>query len=171
MAYGSSQARGRIGTTAAGLHHSHSKCQIQAASATYTTAYGNAGSLTHWAGPGFEPASSWILVGFIFTEPRWELLDFFFLNKRNMDSIILPNTYTYKHTHTHPGICLYTYIYAYYSWICLHTKRGFSLLEFRLPKCLIQEGFHEVVSWHIQPATLSPLIDHTGGPPPASADL
>jgi len=29
---------------------------------TYTTAHGNAGSLTHWVRPGFEPESSWILV-------------------------------------------------------------------------------------------------------------
>ena len=30
----------------------------------YTTAHGNARSFTHWARPGIEPASSWILVGF-----------------------------------------------------------------------------------------------------------
>ena len=47
-AYGSSQARGGIG----------------AASVTYTTAHGNARSLTHWARPGIKPASSWILVRF-----------------------------------------------------------------------------------------------------------
>ena len=29
--------------------------QIRATSATYTTAHGNAGSFTHWAGPGVEP--------------------------------------------------------------------------------------------------------------------
>ena len=33
----------------------------------------NAGSLTHWVRPGIKPASSWILVGFITTETRWEL--------------------------------------------------------------------------------------------------
>ena len=32
---------------------------------TYTTAQGDVGSLTHWARPGIEPASSWILVRFI----------------------------------------------------------------------------------------------------------
>ena len=41
-AYGSSQARDLIGAKAAGLCHSH----------------GNTGSLTHWARPGIEPASS-----------------------------------------------------------------------------------------------------------------
>ena len=47
--------------------------QIQALSVTYTTAHGNAGSLTHSERPGIEPASSWILVRFVSAEPRWEL--------------------------------------------------------------------------------------------------
>ena len=42
-AYGSSQARGQIGALVAGLRHSHSNTR----SATYTTAHGHAGSLTH----------------------------------------------------------------------------------------------------------------------------
>ena len=41
-------------------------------SEAYTTAHSNAGSLTHWARPGIDPMSSWILVGFITSEPRWE---------------------------------------------------------------------------------------------------
>ena len=41
--YGGSQARGLIRAVAAGLQHSG----ILAASAAYTTAHGNAGSLTH----------------------------------------------------------------------------------------------------------------------------
>ena len=57
-AYGSSHATGQIRAAAAGLHHSHS----------------NARSLNHWARPGIEPASLWILVGFITAEPQRELL-------------------------------------------------------------------------------------------------
>ena len=38
-------------------------------SETYTTAHGNAGSLTHRARPGIEPVSSWILVRLVSTEP------------------------------------------------------------------------------------------------------
>ena len=38
------------------------QCGIQAMSATYTTAQGNAGSLTHWLRPGIEAASSRMLV-------------------------------------------------------------------------------------------------------------
>ena len=41
------------------------QCQIQAVSATYTTAHSNNGSLTHWARPGIDPPSSWIIVGFV----------------------------------------------------------------------------------------------------------
>ena len=40
----------------------------------YTTAHRNAGFLTHWARPGIEPASSQILVRFVFSEPWQELL-------------------------------------------------------------------------------------------------
>ena len=47
--------------------------QIWASSATYSTAQVNAGSLTHWTRPGIEPVSSWILVGFVATEPQREL--------------------------------------------------------------------------------------------------
>ena len=47
--------------------------RIEAESVTYTTAHVNARSLTHWARLGIEPASSWILVGFISTEPQQEL--------------------------------------------------------------------------------------------------
>ena len=42
----------------------------------YATAHSNAGSLTHWVGPGIESMSSWILVEFITSEPQWELKDF-----------------------------------------------------------------------------------------------
>ena len=74
MAHGNSQARGRIGATAADLHHSHKQQGICAVSATCTTAHGNARSLTHRVGPGIEPVSSWILVGFVTTKPQQELL-------------------------------------------------------------------------------------------------
>ena len=49
------------------------KRQIQATTASYTTAHGNAESLTQWTRPGIELTSSWILVGFVTVEPRWEL--------------------------------------------------------------------------------------------------
>ena len=47
--------------------------QIQAASVTYITARGITGSLTCWARPGIETASSRLPVRFISTEPRREL--------------------------------------------------------------------------------------------------
>ena len=39
----------------------------------YTTAHGNAGSLTHWVRPGIAPPFSWILVSFVTAELQWEL--------------------------------------------------------------------------------------------------
>ena len=48
--------------------------QIRAASATYTTVHGNAGSLlTHWVVPGIEPTTLWFPVGFVSAAPRREL--------------------------------------------------------------------------------------------------
>ena len=47
--------------------------RIWAVSVTYTTAHSNIGSLTHWARPRFKPASSWMLVNFVSTEPQREL--------------------------------------------------------------------------------------------------
>ena len=38
----------------------------------YITAYSNTGSLTHWAKPEIKPASSWMLVRFVSTDPRRE---------------------------------------------------------------------------------------------------
>ena len=55
--------------------------QIQATSSNYTTAHDNAWSITHWARPRIEPASSWMLVGF--AEPQgnsqqfWSLIHWF----------------------------------------------------------------------------------------------
>ena len=60
-----SQARGRIGAVAASLCQGHSNSGIRAVSATYTTAHGNAGSLTHGARPGIEPETSWLPVRFV----------------------------------------------------------------------------------------------------------
>ena len=39
----------------------------------YTTAHGNARSLTYWARPGIKPTSSWMLVRLVTAEPQWEL--------------------------------------------------------------------------------------------------
>ena len=71
-AYGGSQARGRTRAVATGLCQSHSTVGSGPCLWPYTTAHGNAGSLTHWARPGIKPKSSWILVWFISVEPQWE---------------------------------------------------------------------------------------------------
>ena len=53
VAYGSSQARGWIGATADGLHHSHSNMGSEPG--LWPTAHHNAGSLTHQVGQGLNP--------------------------------------------------------------------------------------------------------------------
>ena len=74
MACGSSQARGKIRNCSCQPTPQPQQHGIWAsASATYTTAYGNAGSPIRWARPGFEPASAWILVRFISAGPQQEL--------------------------------------------------------------------------------------------------
>ena len=76
-AYGGSQAGGLTQAIAAGLHHSHSNTRsephLQA-----TQPQGNARSSIHWARPGIQPVSSWILVTFVSPEPWWELWDWVF---------------------------------------------------------------------------------------------
>ena len=61
-----SQARGWIGAVAAGLYHTHSNARSEPhLRPTYTTAHGNARSLTHWARQGIKTVSSWILDSFL----------------------------------------------------------------------------------------------------------
>ena len=77
-AHGSAQARGPIGAVCHWPTPQPQPHQIQAASVTHTTAYGNAGSSTHWARPVIEPATPRFLVRFISAAPRWKLQTFFF---------------------------------------------------------------------------------------------
>ena len=71
-AFGSSQARGQIGTAAAGLRPQPHQYGIWAMSLTYIEAHSNARLLTRWEGSRIEPVSSRILVRFITTQPQWE---------------------------------------------------------------------------------------------------
>ena len=87
VAYGRSQARGRIRATAVGLHHSHS----------------NDGSPTHWSRPRIEPASSWILVRFVSAVPQWELLHVFVLFSCG---ILFPSAHSLWCTSTTPALIL-----------------------------------------------------------------
>ena len=63
VAYGGSQARGPIRTVAQPMPQPQ-QLRIWAMSVTYTTAHSNAESLIHWAGPGIQLSSSWMLVVF-----------------------------------------------------------------------------------------------------------
>ena len=66
-AYGHSQAGG-ISELQPPAYTTAAATRCPSFSFTYTTAHGNAGSSTYWAGPGTEPTSSRILLGFI---NRW----------------------------------------------------------------------------------------------------
>ena len=57
--------RGPIGAVGASLCQSHSNMGSRLRLVTYTTAHGNTRSLTHWARPGMEPATSSFLVGLV----------------------------------------------------------------------------------------------------------
>ena len=48
---------------------------------TYTTAHGNAGSLTHGRRSGIEPSTSWFIVGFVSPVPQRKLSLYHFLSK------------------------------------------------------------------------------------------
>ena len=65
VAHGGSQARGSNRSCSRWPTPEPQQRRIRAASATYTTAHGKAGSLTHWARAGIEPATPWFLVGFL----------------------------------------------------------------------------------------------------------
>ena len=52
-------------TTATEMSHLSHICELH---------HCDAGSLTHWAGPGIELSSSWILVRLVSAEPHWKLL-------------------------------------------------------------------------------------------------
>ena len=78
MAYGSFQAGGLIWSYSCWPRPQLQQHQIQATSAAYTTAHRNTRSLTHWVGSGMEPTSSWMLVGFIITEPKGNSLKYFY---------------------------------------------------------------------------------------------
>ena len=69
------------------------QCGIPATSATYTTAHGNTGSLTHWARPGIEPGS--ILVGFVngwamTGTPPWSMFIWGVIKKTHLKLLIIP---------------------------------------------------------------------------------
>ena len=71
LTYGGSHARAWI-RAAADHNHSNMGSELH-----LWPIDGNTRSLTHWTRPGIEPASSWILVGFLTAKPQWELLNKF----------------------------------------------------------------------------------------------
>ena len=71
-------------------HTQPQQCQIQAVSANYTATHGSARSLTHCARPGIEPTTSWILVGFMTTQPHVAFLNLYLMYPSWKPISILP---------------------------------------------------------------------------------
>ena len=97
--------------------------QIQAVSTTYTAAHGNADSLTHWARPGIEPASS----GSLPTEPQQEVL---YWGRVDLQCCVSFRSAAKWLNYIYIYICMYVYIYVYiyvymyiymYIYICIYT--------------------------------------------------
>ena len=99
MAYGSPQVKSQNQDCICQPTPQSQQCRIQAASATYTIAHRNTGSLTHWARPGIKPLSSWIEVGFVTTEPQRELpltlSESMFTCSPSMHSVLILNKLAY----------------------------------------------------------------------------
>ena len=70
---GSSQARGWIRATAAGLPHSHSNARSEPHLQLTPHLTAMRDPLIYWAGPDIKPASSQISLGFVSAEPQQEL--------------------------------------------------------------------------------------------------
>ena len=75
--YGSTQTRGQMGAAAAGRCRSHSNGRPEPYLRPTPQLSSALAPLTHWARPGTEPASSWILVRIITTEPKQEFPNLF----------------------------------------------------------------------------------------------
>ena len=95
-AYDISQARGKIRAVVADIQPQ--RCQIWDASASYTTAHGNAESFNP-LNTGIEPVSLRTLVKFVTTEPRQELPNLNFKETK-----ILPRCGIQLHTRSNPRI-------------------------------------------------------------------
>ena len=71
VTYGGSQARGWIRAIASSHSHSHSYSNEACMQPTPQLTEMLDPYLTHWARSGIEPETSWMLVRFVSTEPRW----------------------------------------------------------------------------------------------------
>ena len=85
--------------------------RIQATSTTYTTQLAATLDLyPHWARPGTEPESSWILVGFVTPAPQRELLEF---------------AYNFIDIAVGPPLALCIFFWGLALLICVRVTRGF----------------------------------------------
>ena len=79
--------------------------------------------LNHWKRPGIKPSTSWLLVGFVSTEPWWEpphfiifinvlfflkkTLDFIFFSSGPWSIIVNENMWRHKTSNIYPDVAHY----------------------------------------------------------------
>ena len=107
--------------------------QIQAASATYTTAHGTTGSLTHWARPRIEPATLWFLVRFISAVPWQELRNSVLISQKT-------------------GLCSFEMCNRWWPTTCIY------LLAFNLPSSCVKFQSYRCLLMLLKIEFASPLL-------------
>ena len=112
-AYGSSQSRGWIGATPAGLRHTHKPQQygIQATSSAYTIVHINARSLIHWERLGIELVlmdTSWVCYPWavMATLQKGDFNLFLGGIKQNIEPWVVHGLKKKSHYETGVGMCL-----------------------------------------------------------------
>ena len=83
VAYGGSQARGRIGAIAGGLHYSHSNAGSKPFLGPVPQLTAMPDPLPTERGQRSNPATSWFLVRFVSTAPQWNSPSAIFYKNRN----------------------------------------------------------------------------------------
>ena len=92
--------------------------RIWAMSVTYSTAHGNARSLSRWLRPGIKPTTSWFLVEFVSAVPWQELMLSSYLNdllKYHLKEQYMRCTqspYLYKKHHSALPLCLVLWVWG-----------------------------------------------------------
>ena len=100
---------------------------IRAASATYTTALSNAGSLTDRAGQEIKCVSSQIHVGFITAEPQQESLFISFFKTPHINDTMfvffcITHFTQYDNLQGHSYCCKQHYFILFYGIVCIYTS-------------------------------------------------
>ena len=98
----------------------------------YATTPVNAGSSTHWAGPGIEPASSCVLVGFVTAEPQIQCSLIHFLLWSKLGPVCCLVLVSFLGSIVKPNIILHRY-----NWLQLFLAINRTCILINCRKCLL----------------------------------